>query len=193
MRSIGVTALVLATIATPFAASVQSTPPTPATIEAAEKEGAAFPKEALPEKLPDGFEAGSNQEGTSERKCVEFPVTSSAVSRRSGEFFVGGGIGSLKAGEPNKVWWAPLHDPARRKAVLVVLSARLNEPGITSRFSSSDYAWPIKEQRQPLTASIVDREHAFYPSGFALPSPGRWLLTVSSASDWGCFIVTVHS
>jgi hypothetical protein len=141
---------------------------TPRTVLAAEQEGAAFPREATPVSLPGSFNVDAVQ-GTDERKCVEFPLTMGAISRRSGEFVVGGGMGSFKAGVPNKVWWAPLHDPASRKAVLVVRSARLDEPSITSDFRSSQYAWPVIEQRQPITASVVDREHAFYPSGISLP------------------------
>jgi hypothetical protein len=106
---------------------------------------------------------------------------------------VGGEIGVLKSSEQGKVPWDPLHNPASRNATLVVRSARLDDSTITSRFSSSDYAYPINaEPGQPITQGKVDREHGFYPSGFSLPRAGRWLLTVTSANDWGCFIVTVQ-
>ena len=166
----------------------------PATVQHAEEEGAAFPHEGVPASLTENFQSITTP-GTSERKCVEVPTTSGiqTVYRRSGEFIVGGLIGDLTAGKPNKVWWAPMHEPGSRKATLLVRSSRLDQPEITSRFSSSNYGWPVIELRSPPSESIVDREHAFYPSGFNLPSAGRWLLVVTSANDWGCFVVTVHT
>ena len=163
---------------------------TPTTIQEAEQEGATFGSEPDPDTLPQAFTTGTTQ-GTSERKCVEFPVTAQAVSRRSGDFIVGGGIGDLKTGAPNKVWWAPLHDPISRNAKLMVRGARLDDSAITSRFDSSQYARPFKKLGKSLGDSVVEN-YAFYPSGFSLPSPGRWLLTVTSADDWGCYLVTVH-
>lgn len=167
-------------------------PSTPTTVEAAEAEGAVFPREATPATLTPDFQSPLTL-GASNRKCVEFPVSTAATSRRSGEFIVGGSTGDLKAGQEGKVWWAPMHDPASRKSMLVVRSARLDQqPVVTSRFTSSNYAFPMGDVRTPLSASAVDYEHAFYPSGFSLPGAGRWLLTVTSGNDWGCFIVTVR-
>jgi hypothetical protein len=164
----------------------------PATVQAAEKEGAAFPHEAASAELLAAFAANAvGVEGTAERKCVEIPRISPAW-RRSGEIIVGGQIGALKASKQGKVPWHPLHNPVSHNATLLVRSVRLDDPAITSRFSSVDYAFPIELQPgQPVKDGIVDREHGFYPSGFSLPNAGRWLLTVTSASDWGCFIVTV--
>jgi hypothetical protein len=166
--------------------------PAPATVQVAEKEGSLFPHEAAFESLLAAFAANDvGVEGKDERKCVEIPQVSPAW-RRSGEIIVGGEIGALKAAKQGKVPWHPLHNPASRNATLLVRSARLDDPTITSRFSSVDYAFPIELQPgQPVKEGKVDREHGFYPSGFSLPSAGRWLLTVTSASDWGCFIVTV--
>jgi hypothetical protein len=163
---------------------------TPTSIQTAEQEGATFPH-ADKEPPPPSFQADQII-GSAERKCVEIPVGLVPAWRKSGEFTVGGEIGALWAGQEGKVPWGPFHDPARIGATLVVRGSRLDEPGITSRFVSSNYGWPIKELRQPARDSVVDREHAFYPSGFSLPSAGRWLLVATSGSDWGCFIVTVR-
>ena len=154
----------------------------PDSVGAAEKEGTTHPRGAPPASLGPSFEPGGN-EGTAERKCVEFPVGIQPANRRSGEIIVGGSIGALKAGEEGKVWWAPLHDPAGAKSTLVVRSARLDAANKTSLFTSKDYAWPI---------APGGREHAFFPSGFGLPESGHWLLTATSGDDWGCFIVTVR-
>ncbi len=74
-------------------------------VEAAQQEGARFPR-GNPQAPPRTF--GSI--GTPDRKCVEFLPSRSAfplVSRRSGEFKIGGQIAALKAGRPGKVWWNP--------------------------------------------------------------------------------------
>jgi hypothetical protein len=173
--------------------------PTPTTIQQAEAEGAGFTHEVAPASQPSGFRPGEVK-GTDARRCVEFPdsgvlshISSLENSRRSGEFVVGGEIvEGLKAGVAAKVFWVPLHDPASRKATLLVRSVRLDEPAITSRFVNTDYAFPMKEQRFPIKDSVADREHGFYPSGFSLPTAGRWLLVATSGPDWGCFIVTVR-
>jgi hypothetical protein len=163
--------------------SPASTRSLPTTIQTAENEGAAFMREAAPRSLPSGF---NEEQGTGDRKCVEFPIMLDApVARRSGEFLVGGQTGGLSSGSEGKVWWFPMHDPATRKATLEVRSIRLDDSSKTSVFKSQNYAWPI-------SSGVPDLEHGFYPSGFALPSAGRWLLVATSASDWGCFIVTVQ-
>jgi hypothetical protein len=193
--------IVTATALLPVRAQAPSTQdrevaPTSSEIQEAEAQGAAFPREAAPASLPSGF---SDVEGTGERKCVAFPdgavlsQNAMANSRRSGEFVVGGEIiQGLKAGMGAKVFWVPLHDPASRNATLIVRSVRLDSPSITSHFVTNKYAFPMKEQRYPIKDSVADREHGFYPSGFSLPSAGRWLFVATSGPDWGCFIVTVR-
>jgi len=157
-------------------------------VEAAEQEGARFPR-GNPQAPPPTF--GSM--GPAERKCVEFPPNVDGkwafhhpVSRRSGEFETGALISALRAGQPRKVWWSPLHNPQPAKAALIVRGTRLDQPEITSRFVSSHYGWPVMKDGR------AHREYAFYPTRFGLPSAGRWLLIATSANDWGCFIVTVQ-
>ena len=159
-------------------------------VQAAEQEGAAFPhgiRQAPP------FRLRAETIGTAERKCVEFPPNVDSkwafhhpVSRRSGEFETGALITALKAGQRGKVWWNPLHNPQSAKAALIVRGTRLDQPEITSRFVSSRIAWPVLHTDAPMP------KYAFYPSGFALPSRGRWLLVATAGNDWGCFIVTVQ-
>ncbi len=158
-------------------------------VQAAEQEGAAFPH-AIAQAPPRTLRSM----GTAARKCVEFPrnVDSKwafhhAVSRRSGEFETGALISALKAGQAGKVWWNPLHKPRPAEATLIVRGTRLDQPAITSRFVSTRYAYPVTKDGH---AHL--EEYAFYPTGFSLPSPGRWLLVATSEDDWGCFIVSVQ-
>jgi hypothetical protein len=167
---------------------------TPTSIQAAEQEGQIYPH-ANTEPPPSILKV-DEVIGSAERKCVEIPAGVMPAwpgsYRKSGEFVAGGEIGALRAGREAKVPWSPFHDPAGIGATLLVRGSRLDEPGITSRFVSSNYAWPIRELRQPVKDSVVDRDHAFFPSGFMLPSSGRWLLVATSGNDWGCFVVTVQ-
>lgn len=182
------TLLLLLIVSIPVGISGQARSPEsaayPATVRAAELEGSTFPRgEAVPSPGP-GFDE-KETEGTANRICVEFPDGIGIASRRSGEIIVGAEIGALTAGKEGKVWWAPLHDPAGKKTTLLVRSSRLDRPEVTSRFTSTDYAFPM-------SGWTVIRDHGFFPSAFGLPSSGKWLLTVTSGNDWGCFIVTVH-
>jgi hypothetical protein len=104
----------------------------PTNIQEAESEGSVFPREAPPPSLPPGF---GEVKGTDERKCVAFPdgavlshTSGMENSRRSDDFVVGGQIiEGLKSGVIAKVFWAPLHDPASRRATLLVRSVQLDQ------------------------------------------------------------------
>jgi hypothetical protein len=165
-------------------AEISNSRPYPATVRAAELEGSTFPHGEPVSSPGPGFNE-KETEGTANRICVEFPDGIGIASRRSGEIIVGAEIGALNAGKEGKVWWAPLHDPASNKTTLLVRSVRLDRPEVTSRFTSTDYAFPM-------SGWTVIRDHGFFPSAFSLPSSGKWLLTVTSGNDWGCFIVSVH-
>jgi hypothetical protein len=160
-------------------------PPIPTTIQQAEHEGAIFPRGDTQTPPPPGFDTEKTI-GTADRRCVEFTERLSTVRGRSGEFVVSGEIGALMVAREGKVSWTPFHDPASAHATLLVRGSRLDHPGITSRFVSANYALPATAN------GSVTRDHAFYPSSFSLPSPGRWLLVATSGDDWGCFIVNVR-
>jgi hypothetical protein len=126
---------------------------------------------------------------------VEFPIQYGAT-RRSGDFVTGAEIAALTAGREGKVFWTPLHDPASVHSTLLVRGTFLDQPGITSHFSSSNYSWPFKENPPslPIRDSEIDRaQGATYVTGVSLPNAGRWLLVATSGPDWGCFIVTVQN
>lgn len=106
---------------------------------------------------------------------------------RSGEWVIGGGPFPLLAGVPNKVWWAPFHS-AKEMAPLLLTARSLVAPADSFIFTSSEVAFPLpRDLRQPVPAA--ERRY-FFPSGFKPPRPGRWVMTLSSGANWGCFIVT---
>ena len=138
--------------------------PIPASIQEAEAEGAAFPSEVPPPTLHRGFEG--KVEGTDERKCVALSDGAAllhARKYRSGDFVVGAEIiVPLKAGISAKVAWMPLHDPASRKATLLIRSSRQDEPGMTSRFASSNYSWPANGPGLPSVDNPINWDNAAY-------------------------------
>jgi hypothetical protein len=102
---------------------------------------------------------------------------------RSGEFVIGGqlsGKEAMIAGQPGKVWWAPLHH-GRNMPPLVVRGRNLSAPSDTVRFTSAMVA---------ASAAQSHREY-FFPSGIIMPRPGRWLVIATSGANWGCFILGV--
>jgi hypothetical protein len=151
----------------------------PATIAAAEAEGATLPRLRVPPNVALPVAGGVLYGTAIERRCVEGfgigPV-------QSGEFIIGGelsGIPSVVPRRTRKIWWAPVHPaPSFR---LVVRGQLLGSPGDTVRYVSSDWARAIPSGVR------------FYPSGFVVPKAGRWLLVATSGPDWGCFILNVMS
>ncbi len=150
------------------------------TIEAAEAEGAAHPRvdAAEPSYHSIGGDAIMRKmlasvAGTSERRCVE---TERHPAVRSGDIVAGTfDVRALILTVPpedrpqRKLWWAPVH--MSKAPELRIRAGKLNAPGVTATLNF--------ESKAP-----VD----FFPSGVRLPEPGRWILVVTSGSNWGCFI-----
>jgi hypothetical protein len=131
--------------------------------------------------------------GTSARLCTRVPGQRAASitkvglaqvgqSYRSGEFVVGGRVEELVAGKPRKVWWAPLNNAADMPP-LVLRARSIRTPTDTFRLVVTTIAASIRP-------GPARREYAF-PSAFALPYAGPWLVTTTSGSNWGCFVLTV--
>src|SRR5262245_24795197 len=108
---------------------------TPTTIQEAEAEGAAFPREAPPPSPPDGFRL-SEAICPAYRTCSVMPAPvvrsvtiATGYSIRYGELIVRVQIieGHI-SGIAVKVLWAQNYYPGTRKLTFVVLSVRLHQP-----------------------------------------------------------------
>jgi hypothetical protein len=161
----------------------------PTTIQAAEAEGAAFPRGATPTVVARNFTSPFG--GTTERKCVvpnadDLPPSGSL---RSGDFILHGQfsdtgpMGNIN-GRARKLMWEPLHNPYAypTRTGLLVRSVRLGHPSDTLRLVVTHAAYPSVKQKFT---------EAAYPSGFHFRSAGEWLLVATSGSDWGCFLLTI--
>jgi hypothetical protein len=147
-------------------------------IAIAEAEGATHLRSTLGWTPPGSF---ANAAGTADRKCVE----PRANPTRSGEFVIGGQIPDspmpLRAGVTGKIWWAPLYYAP--SMTLFVSAYSITNPGQSFTFTSSNVAFGA-------TQGVSEREY-FFPSGFTVPQPGRWLIVATNKVNWGCFILTV--
>ena len=161
----------------------------PTTIQAAEAEGASFPRGATPPVVASNFT--SPFEGTAERKCVVPPADDfpPGGSLRSGEFILHGQFGRTGPmgnviGRARKLMWEPLHNPYvyPTRTGLLVRGVRLGHPSDTLRLAVARAAYPGTKQKYT---------EAAYPSGFHFRSAGQWLMVATSGSDWGCFLLTI--
>ena len=148
-------------------------------IEKIEEEGRAHPPAGAAFELPYEFTT-TDWIGSEERLCV---TVSETVKARSGEFVIGGRISELQHNEARKVWWAPLHNSDPMK--LVVRARQLDPRSATSRFESDLVARPSGGNRD------WGDVNWFFPSGYDVPSAGRWALVATTGANWGCFIVEV--
>jgi hypothetical protein len=125
--------------------------------------------------------------GDTTRKCVRGWRIGPA---HSGEFTIGGDISSdfpLKAGHVGKIWWAPRYN-SESMPPLVVRGRNLWTPKDTIRWTSANVAYPSSGVFQ---ARANQKHDYFFPSGFSLPTRGRWLVIATSGQNWGCFFLTV--
>lgn len=161
----------------------------PTTVQAAEAEGAAYPRAAIPRAVSSNF--SSPFTGTTARKCVLPPPDDSlpGSSPRSGEFILRGYFGRTGPmgnliGRARKYMWEPLHNPyvypTRRG--LLVRGVRIGHPSDTLRLAVARAAYPGTRQKYT---------EAGYPSGFRFPAAGEWLMVATSGPDWGCFVLTI--
>jgi hypothetical protein len=161
----------------------------PTSVPAAEAEGAAYPRSAVPHTVARDFRSPIS--GTSDRRCVVPPPDSLlGDTLRSGEFIVRGGIGrstgpmGYSLSRARKLLWEPLHNPyvyPTRKGLLV-RAVRVGHPSDTLRLAVAHAAYPGIKMKYT---------EAGYPSGFNFPSAGEWLMVATSGTDWGCFLLTI--
>jgi hypothetical protein len=152
------------------AASVLTTAQTavpPSTVEAAEAEGAKFPK------AESALEPGMYGEafGAKERKCVD---AETHVAARSGEFVAGAFDRHWHMGNSGrKVWWAPMQTATMPPMLLRASKIGAPEATVTWTFPS-----------------VVSNENGyFFNTTFWFPAVGKWLVVVTSGNNWGCFLL----
>lgn len=148
----------------------QSTPPPPKTVEAAAAEGARYPKASVATEHAMYGEAF----GPKERKCVD---AEKHITARSGEFVAGPFDNHVMMGTPGnyrrKVWWAP-----RQTAVMPPMQLRAAKVGAPDVTVSRTFP------------SVVHNENGFFFNTlFRFPEVGKWLVVVTSGTNWGCFIL----
>jgi len=154
-------------------------------VRAVEAEGASFSRLPAAVRAPPTFAA--IQKGTPERKCV---IGSEKGPVRSGEFVIGGQLGvplPLTHGKAGKIWWSPLMNAPDMPA-LIVRGRSVSSIESTMRFTTSSVAYPTT-RGEPLPP-VALRDY-FFPSGFEVPSAGRWIFVATSGANWGCFILDV--
>jgi hypothetical protein len=156
--------LVCATAAATRAQSVIAPPPP--TIEAAEAEGAKYPK--ADSAAEHGMYAKAF--GPKDRKCVD---AESHLAARSGEFVAGAFDHHWKMGNGRKVWWAPMQTATM--APMLLRATKIGAPGTT-------VTWNFP--------SVVSNENGyFFNTTFRFPEAGKWLVVVTSGNNWGCFLL----
>ena len=158
----------------------------PSDVQAAEVEGAAFPR-GSPADVQIGFDAPA-EVGTPDRRCVDVGNSRAALSGdfTAGPFgsLLGGGFRTSWHEGHTKVWWAPRHlADARPRDVgengLLVRSRRLDVPSEAALYR---YGGIVRSMNGV----------GFFNSGFWLPSSGRWMVVATFGANWGCFVVDLR-
>ena len=157
-----------------FVAVVSNAQAPPRTVEAAEAEGAKYPKGTAG---PDGTawdKTHAEAAGAGERRCIDVEKHASV---RSGEFVAGpfqeyivmAGTGK------RKLWWAPRRHSAAMPP-LQLRATKLDAPDV-----SVDWTLP----------SIVHNQNGYFFNTLILfPENGKWLVVARSGDNWGCFLIT---
>ena len=147
-------------------AVVTSAQAPPRTVEAAEAEGAKYPKAS------EGSEAAMYGKafGPKERKCVDAEKHPTA---RSGDFVAGAFDDHYMFGTPGnyqrKVWWAP-----RQTAVMPPMQMRAVKVGAPDVAVSRTFT------------SVAHNENGFFfNTFFRFPASGKWLVVVTVRRQLG--------
>jgi hypothetical protein len=146
----------------------------PRTVEAAEAEGAKWPRNPPQAERPNWADAF----GPRERRCVR---AADHVTIRSGDFVAGPFqdrvVMMVYAGKLHwKIWWVPNQMPPLNGAAMTMRATKLDQPErtVTEHFGN------------------IANEHSaepFFPTFILFPEKGLWLVVVTAGNNWGCFIV----
>jgi hypothetical protein len=142
----------------------------PASIEAAEAEGAKHPRADSPWYRIPAFR-NSTTPGTAARKCVS---ADSGRDMRSGEIVAGDF--QIVATRGVKSYWKALHHPFGGGEPMTIRATRLDSVAESTRAEyrmTGGYPWDKFHQAAPRMATR-----------------GRWMLVATKGPDWGCFILT---
>jgi hypothetical protein len=147
----------------------------PTTIALAEAEGARYPRSTVPDSTQVQVRWRQSA-GTSEHRCVE-AAPSGWV--RSGDISVAGFevYRELWHTGWGKLAWTPDHPTPSSPVLLVVRASRLDQSAPAWVFETSGLAHAA--------GSSTDYG---YPTGFHLPTVGRWRMVARAGANWGCFI-----
>lgn len=148
----------------------------PGSIREAEASGSRHPRATANNE-------GSWARGTSERRCVD----ADANVVRSGDFVAGPFefYNEIWRQGYGKLWWRP-SEMTPHPPLLIVQATRLDQVADSRVFEASDVASPSGPKENEATRI------KFYPTGFRLPSLGRWMMVATAGNNWGCFIHTVR-
>ena len=146
------------------------------SVQIADAQGARLPSVPAPE-LSQYSLLTAQYPGTSDHRCVE---VGEAYRIRSGDFVVAGFSVYRRVWHTGwgKLMWMPYHPQPANPGQLVVRATRLDAPAPQ---------W-IFEREGGLAHSPGANLDYSYPSGFYLPTTGRWMLVASAGTNWGCFI-----
>jgi hypothetical protein len=126
-------------------------------------------------------------------------VDSTARAIRTGDFVVPRSAPTLRAGQPYRGIWQPLHDPTFTASGLLVRGARIDSnagAGDTLRFVLLQYVWSAGRSPRPGVPPVMppgQRPEPYFLDSFTLPSAGTWLLVMTAGEDWGCAIMVADS
>ena len=143
----------------------------PGSVEAAEDEGAQYPKPVNLRDRPADFAAAV---GPRERRCVDADAHRMA---RSGEFVAGpfDEYVVLAGTGKRKVWWAPQQNSVGMPP-LRLRATKVGAPGL-------NVDWTL--------SSVARNENGlFFNTMILFPENGKWLVVVSSGTNWGCFLLS---
>jgi len=161
-RTVGVVCLTLVAAARP----TQDRPPR--TVDAAEAEGARYPKAGgIAEQAMYGEAFGPK-----ERRCVD---AETHVTARSGEFVAGPfDTHVVMAGSgQRKVWWAPRQ--TANMPPMQFRAAKIGAPDVSVSWSFPSIVW--------------NANGYFFNTTIRFPEVGKWVVVVTSGDNWGCFLL----
>jgi hypothetical protein len=145
---------------------------TPLSVSAAEAEGSKYPKPDVSARMALLY---GEAFGPTDRRCVDAEKHATA---RSGDFVAGPFdehvmLADVGGHAERKVWWAPRQTTTMPPMQL--RAAKIGAPDITMSWSFPSVVW--------------NESDYFFNTTIRFPEVGKWLVVVTSGSNWGCFLL----